>query len=84
MMPIVLPCMLHLVIGLLPLVVGPAAPVRAQLDIPSYVPCYPGSNGDLAIASPDALTLTVDTRDVRQTVHSFGAPDAWSIQFVGQ
>jgi O-glycosyl hydrolase len=54
------------------------------LDIPGYVPCYPGSSGTLATTSPKPLIVTVDTGDLRQTIHNFGASDAWSIQFVGQ
>jgi len=76
--------LLHLLAAVLFCVAGPALHANAQLDIPGYVPCYPGSSGDLATTSPDPLTLTIATGDVRQTVHSFGASDAWSIQFVGQ
>ena len=65
-------------------VAGPIQPAIAQLDIPGYVPCYPGSGGDLATTSSNPLTVTIDTGDLRQTIHNFGASDAWSIQFVGQ
>jgi hypothetical protein len=75
---------LRFLAGLVLWIVTAALPAHAQLDIPGYVPCYPGSSGDLATTSPDPLTLTIATGDVRQTVHSFGASDAWSIQFVGQ
>ena len=33
------------------LVAGPIQPAIAQLDIPGYVPCYPGSSGTLATTS---------------------------------
>ena len=33
---------------------------------------------------PPDLTITVDVNDQAQTIHGFGASDAWSIQFVGQ
>ena len=68
----------HLIASALFFVAGPTLPANAQLDIPGYVPCYPGSSGDLATTSPDPLTLTIATGDVRQTVHNFGASDAWS------
>jgi len=83
MRPSVMTQMLRLAV-LVVLVAGPIQPAIAQLDIPGYVPCYPGSGGDLATASPSSLTVTVDTGDLRQTIHNFGASDAWSIQFVGQ
>lgn len=63
---------------------GSIQPARAELDIPGYVPCYPGAGGDLATDATDALTVTIDTADQRQVIHSFGASDAWSIQFIGQ
>ncbi|MHC4461611.1 MAG: glycoside hydrolase [Planctomycetota bacterium] len=49
-----------------------------------YVPCLPGSGGDLRTSHPSILTVTVNTYDTLQTIHNFGASDAWSIQFVGQ
>ena len=49
-----------------------------------YVPCLPGTGGDLRTSTPSMLTVTVNTNDRRQTIHNFGASDAWSIQFVGQ
>ncbi len=72
---------------LLLLVVVVACPVRstiAQLDIPGYVPCYPGSGGTLATTRPDPLIVTIQTQGLRQKIRHFGASDAWSIQFVGQ
>ena len=48
-----------------------------------YVPCLPGSGGDLGTSSPSALVVTVNTRERKQVVHNFGASDAWSVQFVG-
>jgi O-glycosyl hydrolase len=65
------------------LILVPVQPAIAQLDIPGYVPCYPGSGGDLATTHPAPLIVTVDTADLRQTIGNFGASDAWSIQFVG-
>ena len=65
-------------------IAGPIQPAIAQLDIPGYVPCYPGSSGTLATTSPDPLTVTINTRELQQKIHNFGASDAWSIQFVGQ
>jgi len=50
----------------------------------NYVPCLPGSGGDLRTSNPSILTVTVNTYDMLQTIHNFGASDAWSIQFVGQ
>ena len=76
--------MLRLAVSALFFAAAPTLSANAQLDIPGYVPCYPGSNGDLATTGSDPLTVTVATGDVRQTVESFGASDAWSIQFVGQ
>lgn len=76
--------MLRLPAALILLVAGPIQPAIAQLDIPGYVPCYPGSGGNLATISSSPLTVTIDTGDLRQTIHNFGASDAWSIQFVGQ
>ena len=49
-----------------------------------YVPCLPGSGGDLRTSSPSTLAVTVNTYDRRQTIHNFGASDAWSIQYVGR
>jgi O-glycosyl hydrolase len=65
-------------------VAGPIQPAIAQLDIPGYVPCYPGSSGTLATTHPSPLTVTINTHELRQKIHHFGASDAWSIQFVGQ
>jgi O-glycosyl hydrolase len=53
-------------------------------DRPGYVPCLPGSGGDLQTSVPSTLTLTVDTNDRRQTIHNFGASDCWTIQYVGR
>lgn len=50
----------------------------------SYVPCLPGSGGDLTSDAKSPLVVTVDTSRKRQTIRGFGASDAWSIQFVGQ
>lgn len=50
----------------------------------SYVPCLPGSGGDLKTEAKSPLLVTIDTSQTRQTIRSFGASDAWSIQFVGQ
>jgi O-glycosyl hydrolase len=66
------------------LLAGSIPPARAQLNVAGYVPCYPGSAGNLATTRSMSLTVTIDTDDARQTIHSFGASDAWSIQFVGQ
>jgi len=65
------------------LVAAPIQPAIAQLDIPGYVPCYPGSSGTLATTHPSPLTVTINTRELRQRIHGFGASDAWSTQFVG-
>jgi len=75
-----------LMLRLVTLVFAIAVPLEvaiAQLDIPGYVPCYPGSSGDLATSHPAPMIVTVDAGDLRQTIHNFGASDAWSIQFVG-
>jgi hypothetical protein len=69
---------------LVALVAGPIRPAKAQLDIPGYVHCYPGSNGTLATTHPNPLIVTINTRELRQKIHHFGASDAWSAQFVGQ
>jgi O-glycosyl hydrolase len=66
------------------LLIAPIRPAIAQLDIPGYVPCYPGSGKTLATTHPSPLIVTIHTDDVRQTIDHFGASDAWSIQFVGQ
>ncbi|MBN2272012.1 MAG: hypothetical protein JXN61_15465 [Sedimentisphaerales bacterium] len=50
---------------------------------PGYVPCLPGIGGDLRTSAQSTVVLTVDTNDRRQTIHNFGASDAWSIQYVG-
>jgi len=65
-------------------VTAPIRPAIAQLDIPGYVPCYPGSSGTLATTHLSPLTVTINTRELRQKIHHFGASDAWSIQFVGK
>ncbi|MBW2493185.1 MAG: glycosyl hydrolase, partial [Deltaproteobacteria bacterium] len=65
------------------LVFAPIQSASAQLDIPGYVPCYPGSSGSLATTHPSPLTVTVDAADLRQEIRGFGASDAWSTQFVG-
>lgn len=41
-----------------------------------------GSNGDTS--DEPVLTLTVHADSEQQTIHGFGASDAWSIQFVGE
>jgi O-glycosyl hydrolase len=64
-------------------VAGLVQPATAQLDIPGYVPCYPGSSGTLATTHPSPLTVTINTQELRQKIHHFGASDAWSIQFIG-
>jgi O-glycosyl hydrolase len=50
----------------------------------SYVPCEPGSGGDLRTEAASPLVVTVDISQTRQTIRNFGASDAWAIQFVGQ
>jgi O-glycosyl hydrolase len=55
------------------------APVTA-----SYVPCLPGSGGDLKTDAQSPLVVTVDTSWLRQTIRGFGASDAWSTQFIGE
>lgn len=50
----------------------------------AYVPCAPGSGGDLRTEAASPLILTVDVSQTRQTIRNFGASDAWAIQFVGQ
>ncbi len=59
---------------------------NAESDVAAsdYVPCLPGNGGDLRKLSPSTLTVTVNVNDRRQTIHNFGASDAWSIQFVGR
>jgi O-glycosyl hydrolase len=69
--------------ALLVWIVSPSRPANAQLDIPGYVPIHPGPNGTLATDVSNPLMIAIDTQDLRQTVHNFGASDAWSIQFVG-
>jgi O-glycosyl hydrolase len=67
------------------------ARVAAQLDVPGYVPCNPGNGGDLSSSvsrnlqgNPNQpIQVTIDTSDHHQQIRSFGASDAWSIQFVG-
>jgi O-glycosyl hydrolase len=49
-----------------------------------YVPCLPGGGGDLRTDAKSPLVVTIDTSQRGQTIRSFGASDAWSIQFVGQ
>jgi O-glycosyl hydrolase len=49
-----------------------------------YVPCPPGSGGDLATTRSSQLTITIDVADQRQTVNGFGASDCWSAQYIGQ
>ncbi len=39
---------------------------------------------DENIDEPDAIELKIDTEIRFQTIHSFGASDAWSVQFVGK
>jgi O-glycosyl hydrolase len=66
------------------LVAAPIQSATAQLDIPGYVPCYPGTSGTLATIHPSPLTVTIHTQELRQKIRHFGASDAWSIQFVGE
>ncbi len=70
-------------VALVLLVAGPIQPAVAQLEIPGYVPCHPGSSGTLATTHPNPLIVTINTRELRQEIHGFGASDAWSVQFVG-
>jgi len=58
---------------------GSAAPATSP-----YVPCLPGTGGDLRTEAKSPLVVTIDTSRSRQTIRGFGASDAWSIQFVGQ
>jgi O-glycosyl hydrolase len=60
-------------------VCGDAGPATS-----SYVPCLPGSGGDLRSDAKTPLRITIDTSQSRQTIRGFGASDAWSIQVVGQ
>jgi O-glycosyl hydrolase len=62
-------------------VVASGSPTAVTL---SYVPCLPGSGGDLRTDAAAPLLVTIDTSQTRQTIRGFGASDAWSIQFVGQ
>jgi len=81
------PSFMTRMVRLLLLAVVMACPVRptiAQLDIPGYVPCHPGSRGSLATTRPDPLIVTVHAQEPRQKIRHFGASDAWSIQFVGE
>lgn len=48
-----------------------------------YVPCRPGTAGDLRYVGEPELVVTIDLADFRQTVLNFGASDCWSIQYVG-
>jgi O-glycosyl hydrolase len=70
--------------ALLAIALGCTQPARAGLDLPDYVPCFPGSGGDLSSDAADPLTVTIDTADRRQRIRNFGASDAWSIQFIGR
>ena len=65
-------------------IAGPIQPAIAQLDIPGYVPCYPGSGKTLVTTHPSPLTVTIEAHELRQKIHHFGASDAWSTQFVGK
>ncbi len=56
----------------------------AEIDVPGYPPCVPGSGGDLRSEVTEALTVRVKTEEVAQKMLGFGASDCWSIQFVGQ
>jgi len=49
-----------------------------------YVPCRPGNGGSLASVSAPGLTITIDVTQLAQTLHGFGASDAWTIQYIGQ
>jgi len=68
---------------LMAFVAAPLQPAIAQLDIPGYVPCYPGTSGTLATSHSSPLIVTINTQELRQKIRHFGASDAWSIQFVG-
>ena len=75
--------------GLLALVVtvvllGCTPQLVAEIDVPGYPPCVPGSGGDLRSEVTEALTVRVKTEAVAQKMLGFGASDCWSIQFVGQ
>ena len=49
-----------------------------------YVSCRPGIQGDLNTNASSPLVVTIDTTRRHQTIHGFGASDAWATQFVGQ
>jgi hypothetical protein len=50
----------------------------------SYVPCLPGSGSDLKSDAKSRLIVTIDITPPRQKIRSFGASDAWSIQYIGE
>ena len=43
-----------------------------------------GKDNGPEVSSGSPVTLTIDFNDRQQEIHSFGASDAWSIQFVGK
>lgn len=49
-----------------------------------YVPCLPGSGGDLATTNSSQLTITINVQNQKQTIGGFGASDCWSVQYIGQ
>lgn len=54
-----------------------------DLDVAGYPLCKAGTAGDLGVAGTPSITFTVDVTDTKQTIHNFGASDAWSTQYVG-
>jgi len=58
--------------------------VQRSLGGAAYIPCEPGTGGDLKTDSESFLLVVVDCGQKMQTIDNFAASDAWSAQFVGR
>ncbi len=50
----------------------------------AYVPCLPGSTGDLGSQAENPMIVTLRLDRPKQTIENFGASDCWSAQYVGK
>ncbi|MBN1795375.1 MAG: immunoglobulin domain-containing protein [Sedimentisphaerales bacterium] len=49
----------------------------------AYVPCLPGSGGNIATTAEADIIVTVDYTDNKQQMETFGASDCWTCQYIG-
>lgn len=46
--------------------------------------CLPGQGPDLSTHEKNPLLVKIDITQQKQTIHSFGASDCWTVQFIGE